>query len=321
MPFDVGNSPNTVNSLEVVISNFEDLQAGAEDVLLPEIRWNKVIPLASVDTSINPGARSASYLVRDRRGRGDFRGRKGSNAPSVGTTVDKVMVPIESSGVTANFDRADARSVLMGNDQNLMTELGEVMRESSERHIESTFFFGYDDLDYRGFLDYPGVPATTAALNGGATSTAWADKTADEVIFDIQSGLADVFTGSNTVHIPGKVLLPPAQFSFLTTTKAGTSDASKSIMEYLTTNNIYTAETGQALEFMHLRYLDEAGAGDTARMVFMEADVKNFWMPMPLPFDMMTPQERGFGVDLLAEYVFGSFHVKRPLCMQYVDGI
>jgi hypothetical protein len=42
---------------------------------------------------------------------------------------------------------------------------------------------------------------------------------------------------------------------------------------------------------------------------------------MPLPFDMLTPQEMGFGVDLLAEYVFGSFHVKRPLSMEYVDGI
>ena len=58
MPFDVGNNPNTVNSLEVVLSNFEDLQQGAEDVLLPEIKWNQVIPLESIDTSINPGARS-----------------------------------------------------------------------------------------------------------------------------------------------------------------------------------------------------------------------------------------------------------------------
>ena len=64
-----------------------------------------------------------------------------------------------------------------------------------------------------------------------------------------------------------------------------------------------------------------AGAGGTDRMVVMEADRKNFWMPMPLPFDMLTPQENGFGVDLLAEYVFGSFHVKRPLSMEYVDGI
>ena len=68
MPFEQGNNPNTINSLEVVLSNFEDLQAGAEDVLLSELKWNEVIPLESVDTSINPGARSASYLVRDRRG-------------------------------------------------------------------------------------------------------------------------------------------------------------------------------------------------------------------------------------------------------------
>lgn len=320
MPFDVGNNPNTVNSLEVVLSNFEDLQAGAEDVLLPEIKWNQVIPLESVDTSINPGARSASYLVRDRRGRGEFRGRKGKSIPSVGTTLDKVSVPIESAGVTANFDRADARSVLMGNDQNLMSELGEVMREASERHLESTFFYGYDDLGYRGFLDYPGVPVTTAALNAGATSTEWKDKTGDEIIFDIQTGISDVFIVTKGVHIPGKILLPPEQFAALTSIKASAA-ADKSLMEYLETNNIYTKKTGNKLVFEDLRYLDGAGVGGTNRMVIMEADRKNFWMPMPLPFDMLTPQENGFGVDLLAEYVFGSFHVKRPLSMEYVDGI
>lgn len=28
----------------------------------------------------------------------------------------------------------------------LLTELGEVMREASERHIEGTFFYGYDEI-------------------------------------------------------------------------------------------------------------------------------------------------------------------------------
>lgn len=320
MPFDVGNSPASVNSLEVVLSNFEQLQQGAEDVLLPELKWTEVIPMEAVDTSINPGARSASYLVRDRRGRGEFRGRKGQNVSSVGTTIDKVNVPIESAGVTANFDRADARAVLMGHDQNLMTELGEVMREASERHLEATFFFGFDELGYRGFLDYPGVPLTTAALNAGATSTLWADKTGDEIVFDVQTGISDVFIATKGVHIPGHIALPPEQFAALTSIKASAA-ADKSLMEYLETNNIYTKKTGNKLTFQDLRYLAGAGAGGTDRMVLFEKDKKNFWQPMPLPFDMLTPQENGFGVDLLAEYVFGSFHIKRPLSMEYVDGI
>lgn len=320
MPFEPGSNPDTVNSLEVVMSNFEDLQAGVENVLLPEIKWPTVIPMESVDTSINPGARSASYLVRDRRGQGAFRGRKSGSIPTVGTTMDKVNVPIESAGVSANFDRADARSVQMGNDQNLMTELGEVMREASERHIESFFFFGQADLGYKGCLDYPGVPLTTAALNAGATSTLWQDKTPDEIVFDIQTAISDVFVSTRGVHIPGKIFLPPGQFAALTSIKASQA-ADKSLMEYLETNNIYTKKTGNKLQFEDLRYLDGAGAGGTDRMMIMDADPKNFWLPMPLPFEVLAPQENGFGVDLLAEYVAGSFHIKRPLSSRYVDGI
>lgn len=320
MPFETGANPNSINSLEVVINNFEHLQTGAEEVLLPEIKWNTVIPLASIDTSINAGARSASYLVRDRKGRGEFRGRKGKNVPTVGTTVDKVTVPIESAGVSANFDRADARAVLMGHDQNLMSELGGVMREACERHIEATFFYGYDDLNYRGFLDYPGVPVVTAALNAGATSTLWVDKTVDEQVFDVQSAITDVFIVTKGVHVPGTVALPPSQFSALVAGKASAA-SDKSAMEYLETNNIYTKKTGQKLRFMDLRYLEGAGAGGTDRMVVYQDEARNFWQPMPLPFDMLEPQQNGFGVDLLAEYVFGSFHVKYPLSMAYVDGI
>ncbi len=319
MAYTEGNSPASVNSLEVVISNFEHLQAGAENVLLPEIRWTDIIPMESVDTSINPGARMASYLVRDRRGRGAFRGRESKNIPSVGTTLDKVTVPIESAGVTAHFDRADARAVLMGNETNLMTELGEVMREASERHIERTTFYGFAALGYQGFLAYSGVPATTAALKDGS-HTAWTYATGDQIIFDIQNAIATVFTTTKGVFLPDTVALPPLQFAALTATKASAA-ADKSLMEYLSTNNIYTQQTGQKLNFVHLRYLQGAGAGSTDRMVVYTKNPKCFWMPMPLPFEMLEPQQRGFGVDLLAEYVFGSFHMKQPLSAQYVDGI
>ncbi len=319
MAFTPGNPSNSVNALEVVLSNFEYLQAGAEEVLLPEIKWTEVIPRESIDTSVNPGARSASYLVRDRRGRGEFRGRAGKNTPTVGVTVDKVQVPIESAGVSANFDRADARAVQMGHEMNLLTELGQVMREASERHIEGTFFYGFDEIKYRGFLDYPGVPFADVALNAGATSTLFVDKTNDEVIRDVQDLQADVFVLTKGVHIVTDVYLPPAQFIALTIRKVGTT-GDKSIMAWLEENSL-AARKGLKLTFHDLRYLEGAGVDGTDRMVGMEKKPRNFWLPMSLPFDMLEPEKRGFGVDLLAEYVFGSFHIKYPLSMAYRDGI
>jgi hypothetical protein len=319
MAFTPGNPSNSVNALEVVLSNFEYLQAGAEEVLLPEIKWTEVIPRESIDTSVNPGARSASYLVRDRRGRGEFRGRAGKNIPTVGVTVDKVQVPIESAGVSANFDRADARAVQMGHEMNLLTELGQVMREASERHIEGTFFYGFDEIKYRGFLDYPGVPFADVALNAGATSTLWVNKTNDEIIRDVQGIQADVFVLTKGVHIVTDIYLPPAQFIALTIRKVGTT-GDKSIMAWLEENSL-AVRKGLKLTFHDLRYLEGAGVDDTDRMVAMEKKGRNFWLPMSLPFDMLEPEKRGFGVDLLAEYVFGSFHIKYPLSMAYRDGI
>ena len=321
MSFDLGSDPAAINSLEIAYNVFEDVQSAAENVELPMIMWPHVIPLESVDTSINPGAQSASYRVRDRTGTGQFRGRGATNIPIVGLTNDKVVVPVESAGIGANFDRADARAVAMGFSESLPGELGEIMREGSERHIEATTFYGYPQLGFQGFINHPNVPIMTATANAAGTSSKWTDKTASEIIEDISSAIARVFTTTRTLHVPGRVLLPPAQFALLAAKKAAEEDGNKSAAEYVATNNIYTTKRGGKLEIMDLRYLEGAGAGSTDRMIVYEFEKRNYWMPMSVPFQMLEPQQNGFGVDMLAEYVFGSFHAKRPLAMQYVDGI
>jgi len=77
-----------VNAMQIVQSNFEQIVSGIEDVQLPEILWHQVIPAECVDTAINPGARAASYLVRDRSGRGQFRARLANDVPTLGVALD-----------------------------------------------------------------------------------------------------------------------------------------------------------------------------------------------------------------------------------------
>ena len=93
------------------------------------------------------------------------------------------------------------------------------------------------------------------------------------------------------------------------------------VLEFIKANNIYTAITGAALTIKSIRYLEGAGAGDTNRMVVAQVNAENVTLPFPLPFDLLDPQERGFDVELYAEYKFGSFHMRYPQSMIYVDGI
>ena len=44
-------------------------------------------------------------------------------------------------------------------------------------------------------------------------------------------------------------------------------------------------------------------------------------MPMPMGFEMLSPQERGLGTDLFAEGKVGSYWELNPLSGVYMDGI
>jgi hypothetical protein len=306
--------------MELVVGSFEDLEAAFYDVLYGEHQWRQVVPEASIDTAINPGATTKSYRVKDWRGRASWRSRHGQNIPTVGRTLDKNLVPMEVGSISAIFDREDARQVQFGYDESLLTDLPGYMRMACDNHVEGTVFYGDPNVNFDGWLDYTGVDRADAALNAGATSREWVDKTSDEIQFDVNNAITTVWVNSKLVHMPDVVYLPPTQYGYIASRRM--SDASdKSILDYLKTNNVYTSTTGKELRFVPIRYLDDAGSGDTARMVVAETNPRNQVLPFPLPFDLLEPQLFGFDVHLYAEYKFGSFHVRYPGSLSYTDGI
>lgn len=320
MTYQFGHNPNRVSALELVVGSFEDLQNTFYDVLYPEFLWRDVVPEASVNTGINPGATSTSYRVRDHRGKGSFRGRHDNGVPTVGRTLDKNIIPIEVAGVSAIFDREDARQTQMGLNENLLTELPKIMREACDRHVEGTIFYGDADVGFLGWLDYPGVILQTAP-NGAGGNSEWSTKTPDEIVADINDAITAVWVGSKQIHLPNTVYLPGTQLAAIASRKMS-ENSDKTILEYVRQNNIYSSLNGGApLEIKSIRYLDQAGAGNTDRMAVAEVNERNVQLPFPLPYDLLEPQEHGYDVNIFAEYKFGSFHMPYPRSMVYVDGI
>ena len=321
MPYTQGHSPNRLTAMELVVGSFEDMETAFYEVLYGEIQWRDVVPEASVDTQINPGANVASYRVRDIRGKGSFRATHDQGIPTVGQSLDKILVPIEVSGVSAVFDRDDARQIQFGYNENLLTELTTIMREACERHVEGTIFFGDDAVkDFEAWLDYSLVTVANAP-NGAGGFSEWTTKTPAEIIADINNAISTVWNGTKQVHLPDTVFLPGEQLALIASTAKG-EETDTTILEFVKKNNIYTSLTGTELKFKAIRYLDGAGAGGEDRMVVaQQARTDNFKLPFSLPFDLLEPQEAGFSVELYAEYKFGSIHIRYPSNMLYTDGI
>lgn len=300
------------------INIYEALSARAYDVRYPDILWSETIPAASIDTSINVGADLASYVVNDHRGKGAFRAVIGQNIPTVGLSTGKVSIPIESGAIMASVDIQDVRRIAFGfAGMNLMERKGAVMRESAERHIEEVFFYGFDNLGFAGYIDYPSTPATTAAasiLTG----------TPDQVLSVINNALGTIYSTSKQIFTPNRIELPVAQWVRISTTRINGTDGNgvnETILSFLKRNNFYTVTTGNELEIRPIRYLAGAGVGNTDRMIVSDASPENMYMPMPIPFTLLPPQDRQYATDVFADYRFGSFHRPYPTSALYVDGI
>jgi len=311
--FNTGGSAS-VTAAELITSVFDSVEAGFYDVLYPEILWRSVIPEESVKTEINPGALNYVYRSRDTKGMGQFVNGDVNNIPRVGQVVGQVTVPILDAAVGATLTDAEARRYQFGYQTALAKDYGEIMKQAAEYHIERTFFFGNAAANFVPFLDYPTVTKIPAAVWTGTDPTAW--------VASINDAITTVWNASKTVHLPDTVFLPPANLSKLTAAfviGAGTAGVAVSALEYLKQNNIYTAMTGKPLSIRALRYLDNAGVAGVNRLIVVEMNPRNFVLPFPMAYQLAQPVPIALGVDMFAEYIFGSFNIRYPLCMAYVD--
>jgi len=308
------NDAGGVKATELVISIMDQVDAAFYDVLYPEILWKDNIPPASVKTDISPGAMNHVYRSRDTKGMGQFVNGDVKNIPRVGQTVGQITVPILDAAVGATITDAEARRYQYGYQAALAQDLGEIMKKAAEYHVERTFFFGDALADFKSYLDYPTVTKIPSAAWSGADPSVW--------VAAINDAITAVWITSKTVHLPDTLKLPPTLFSMLTKAYvigSGSVAVAVSALEWLKTNNIYTAQTGKPLTIKALRYLEGAGVAGVDRCIIEESNPRNFVMPFPLAYQLAQPVPIALGAEMFAEYIFGSFNVRYPGAMAYID--
>ena len=314
--FTTGGDPSNVKATELIVSVYDQVESAFFDVLYPEILWRNMLPAESIKTDINPGAMNYVYRNRDYKGMGQFTNGDVRNIPRVGQVVGQVTVPILDAAVGATLTDAEARRYAFGYQSALAQDYGEIMKKAADYHVERTFFFGNTPAGFVPFLDYPTVSKIPV--------DAWASSTPRDWVASINDAITAVWTNSKTVHLPDTIMLPPAKFAMLTEAMViggGLVGVAVSALEYLKKNNIYTAQTGKELNVMPLRFLTGAGVAGVDRMIIMERSARNFVLPFPLAYQLAQPVPIALGVEMFAEYIFGSFNVRYPGAMAYGDGL
>jgi hypothetical protein len=203
---------------------------------------------------------------------------------------------------------------------NLTAERGDAARRAAEEFIDRIAFFGDTTKGWTGLTNDGNVTAGTATADGTGSSPLWSNKTADQIIRDVNQILTGIYTGSQTVEMADTVLVDPAHFTTLATTRVPNTTAST--LGWLQQYNTYTAITGQTLTIRAVRGLETAGAGATSRMLAYRNDPAILKLHLPMPHKFLNVmQVTALRYDVPGIFRTGGIEIRRPGSVRYLDGI
>lgn len=192
--------------------------------------------------------------------------------------------------------------------------------------IDEQVYVGDSLTGDTGLLNNSLVTNVNNVVAGAASSTKWSSKTADEILADVNTALTSVWAASAYSVIPGRLLLPPAQFGYISTQKVSNA-GNISILKYLQENSLLTTSGRGKLDIFPCKWLVGAGVGGTLgtsgttdRMVVYTKEKNRVRYPMTLL--QRTPVQYDSIYHKTTYYCrLGSVEVVYPETIGYFDGI
>ena len=136
--------------------------------------------------------------------------------------------------------------------------------------VDQMAYIGSTEVGKYGLCNSDQVSAGFVATNGGSPAlTQWIYKTAVQILYDINDLLETTWAASGYAVCPSKLLLPPAQFAYITSQKVS-SAGNISILKFVEDNCIALTINGKKLEIKPVKWL--AGLGTAAGSPLVATD-------------------------------------------------
>lgn len=165
-----------------------------------------------------------------------------------------------------------------------------------------------------GLLDFPGITEVTLQADGTGSSKKWKDKTADQIVRDINNMVDAVMEPTSAREVPDTLLLPIAQYNDIATRRIGEA-GEKTLMKYILENSPYI----KRIEW--LSELKGFGAGSTDRAMVGIFDEEHITLEIPQPFEQFEAQQEGMEFTIPCHSECAGTIIYYPLAFAYADGI
>ncbi len=187
-----------------------------------------------------------------------------------------------------------------------------------QMNTDQMVYIGSSDVGATGLVNCADVVIDNVP-NGINGSPLWINKTPDEILADVNALITAAWLASAYAVCPGKLLLPPAQFSYLASQKVS-SAGNISILKFLQENCISLTVNGTMLDIQPVKWLAGAGVSGVNRMVAYTNSEDRVRFPM-VPIRRETAYYQGIRFTAPYLWAFGEMEVVYPETIRYGDGI
>ena len=237
--------------------------------------------------------------------------------PGVSVNGERVVLPLRLLGQEVSYSSVELeRSQLLGQpiDAQKFNALNTIYQMATDEMI----YVGDSAVGAEGLVNSTLVTSGSVP-NGTGGSPLWINKTPDEILKDVNDMITAAWQASGFSVCPDKLLLPPAQFAYISSQKISTA-GNVSILTFLEDNSISLRVNGRKLDIQPLKWLTGRGAAGADRMVAYTNDEERVRFPM-VPIRRETPYYLGIKFNAPYIWAFGEVEFVYPETAVYRDGI
>ena len=202
------------------------------------------------------------------------------------------------------------------------TFLNKGIRLHCDKLIDRNVYTGFTKVSSTGLCNNPNITRSSAAPHTpGGTDTAWDNKTADEILADINRAISALWKDNDCSSdaLPNHILIPVEQFGQLVTRKVS-DDSERSILTYVLENNLSVQQGGE-LTISPCKWCGGVGSNGSDRMVVYMNRVDRICFNLTQPLRRMDTEYSEMRIKIPYIAQFSEVRFLYPSTVRYLDGI
>ena len=219
------------------------VKAQSYDVQYPELTALNLFPQTS---EVDEGAETATYYTYDDTGLAKIIDNYSDDLPRADVIGKPSYAQIKSIGVSYGYSAQEMRASRLAG-KSLDVRKATAARRQNDRKTNQIAWKGDDATGLLGVLSTgQGIPLYTITAGATSNKTKWTEKTADEILADVNGMAEQVASTTNNVERPDTLCVPADVYMHISTKRI--DDTSTTVLSFILEHSPYIKNVVSAAE-------------------------------------------------------------------------